>query len=739
MMFFMRLLLTLFICLFLSYLLGKPLLKALFPQASFLLYIPFGFVIYQVLFFFSAILFVYQHEPWVFVSLVASIVLCVVLIFSFMNFNFKEEVRRVRRLSRQQKAGILFLLFLGIVHGFLQVSFWNADNSMSDNSFYVSIATAAQNSEALFAINPADGMRTSILVTDYLMSTYEISLTYLAMVFGYHPAAFMRLIMPFWLSISTILIVFVIFQQLLQKDKLAYIGIVMYFIYFYFSPNYMSSLNDYALEEWFLYYYYVGKAAARYLVIPLLISLLIYSKKYFDFGTMTMQRVMLHAFAFNILGLSAMIMSPAASLYYLAIMFIYFLLLLVNERYHLRQVVALGLLSACSGIFGVLLSVWTKMISGGESLAMETGGVQLTWKTFLGIDTKYFNFNILKKFFISGEPFDAGWYPRWPHIIVVVSFFLVLLVWGIYELSMRGAFKKELLRVVNRKMPTQHFFDDHKTLVFFGIFLPIIYLVFYHLPPFVEIITVIIAGFGFERLVGAYPYEIMMIALLIAGFVYFQRILLPKMISGEDEKIFARLLTLLVCGIAGGIFIFVPLRPVTYVYAMSSERKEHLKFHDAYYNGSFNYQRLETNPYKLDYQAEQIVNKLSPIAGDKIVAGTINQFFGLSHVRNFDASIAVVRTRFSRYTDQRLADASYILRVYFSPWEAQFAEYHKRYSPEDITEALGIFNVNYLIVIKNDDNMENFGGKMIEAYSNIITHIDETEQYYILSIDTFSG
>ena len=727
-----RIFATLFCCLLLSYLLGKVTLQKLLPQASALLYIPFGFIIYEVLFFCISIGFIYLHGAWSTVVIVASSIIGAILLLSLFLFNFKEEWQKIKKISKL-KVGLLFiLLLLGIGHGFIQIGFWNVDNAMSDNSFYVTVATSVMNNAHIFATNAADGMAQSLAYVDYLMATYEISVAYLAQVFGFHPAAFMRLVMPMWMSIATVLTIFTIFRQLLKKDILALIGVSVFFIFIYCSPNYKNSLNDYMLEEWFLYYYYIGKGITRYLVIPLLLSILISMREAF-IADVPLKKLFKQSIALNIIGLAGMVTSPAASLYYLAILFVYFLMLLFDKRCAIKKIVLTGFSTTITGILGLSFSLITRVMKGEVVSSDITPAKDLL--QFFGIHSENFNLAILQSFFINGNPSEEYWYPRWAHILIVFFAFIFLVAYSCYRLSQYRKTKKAQGAAVPQSF-TNRFFYQYNAAFFFGILVPIFYMVFYHLPPFVEILTLGINKFGFQRLVGSYPYELLMITLIIMMFLYFNQIITEKLSHiGNYRYPFQVICSVLAMYLLFSGFIIFPERPFTYEYAMSQERRERLKFKDDYYDGTFNYQRLLANPYKLDYQAEQIVSILSQKTGEKIVVGTINQFFGLSHVRNYDNTIDVVKTRFSTYQDETLSDNAYLLKVYFSPWENKFSEYQKDNDTAKVKQAMQSFGVNYIVLIKNYKTAKNFGKDMIEQYKDIIVNVDETEQFYIVEID----
>lgn len=722
-----QLIVVFIICITLSYFLGKYFLTRLFPESSALLYMPFGFIVYEVLFFFLAVGFVYLHGSWHILVILASIVIGLICLWTLVKANIKEEIMRIKQIPKVRLIAIVIVVLIGLAHGIIQIGFWNADHAMSDNSFYISVATSVLNNDQMFAINAADGMIQATVINDYFLSPFEISLSFLAQIFQLHPATFIRIITPVWMSLAIFLTVFCVFRQLLKKDKYALIAIFLYVFIFYYSPNYKNKINDYMLEEWFMSYLYLGKVIVRYLVIPFLFSLMIQTKQAFNHATQTTRRLILQACGYNIIGLAALVCSPAACLYYLAIMLLYFMFLLINKKYPIKQVLIVGLGSALSGVAGAIGILVTKIMSdGGVANASESDP---SWLRFLGINSEHFNLDTLKNFFISGVIGEENWYPRFPHIAIFVFAIIAIIIFI--------NIKRKQKKISPKKTPTEQFFAEYDTLIFLGIALPVCYAIFYHLPPIIEIVVSVIATFGFQRLVGSYPYEIMMIALLIISVVYINDVLLTraKHMRRKTKKQLKLVATSMITTLCLTCFILAPTRVSVYQHAMSQERRDRLKFQDDYYMGVFNYQLLLTNPYKLDYQAEQLVSVLSAIPGSKIVAGSINQFFGLSHLRTYDNTISIVRTRFSRYADSQTANYAYQLKIYFSPWEERYDEYQEKYSIEHIKMALKTFDTNYLVLIKEHKTNQTFGEDMLVMYDDIIVNVYETEQFYLAELD----
>ena len=167
---------------------------------------------------------------------------------------------------------------------------------------------------------------------------------------------------------------------------------------------------------------------------------------------------------------------------------------------------------------------------------------------------------------------------------------------------------------------------------------------------------------------------------------------------------------------------------------MDQERVARLRFQDDNYDGTFNFQRVADNPEKADDQALQLTAVLGELPGQKVVAGTINQFFGLSHVRVTHDDISVVKTRFTKYPTTEATNASFLLKYYFSPWEEKSKEYQEKYTVEDVNEALELFGVNYLVVVKSYKEQSDFGEMMAERFTEKIVQRYETDDFYIFEI-----
>lgn len=725
-MFIVHLIFAVVATLLIFYLLGSLVLKHLAPNISPFLYAPFGFITFQTVFWITSILLVFTNQSWQLLMWIVSPVLLLLLIAGVMRLKLSDTIAWFKKSSRTPKISMLVVLLLGAIHGILQIGFWNVDNSMSDNSFYVSIATAVTNSAEIWKLNPGDGMLQSNPAISYMIATYETSVAYLAAIFQLHPAAYMRIVMPIVLSIFSLQVTYVLFKRLLKKDYLALLGILAFLFTLYYSPNYKSNLNDYGLEEWFLYYNYVGKVIVRYLVTPMLFVVMTYV--YDDFKrrkTIGWNKVITYTLLFSIIGVCYYTLSPGASFYYLSLLFVFLVLLLCKKGINRKEVVALGSV-AITGLVGVLVSFMTMYSEKSGEILGGGAGTTNNALRYLGVNSEYYTTALIRNFFMYGK-FEEYWYFRWDHILIV-AFVGIALIWFIIAKIIQ-----KMRKPAEQPTKTQQFWKEQSHVIFFLVLFPITYIAFTHIPPIVEVISEVLDPFVHQRLVGVFPYEIAAISMIIVGFRFLWENVLGKL--GEKIRYPAQvIITMFSIYALIAVFLLVPARPFTYSYAMSSERRDRLRFQDEYYRGEFNYELLLRNPYKLDYQAEQIVSVISPKAGPKVVAGTINQFFGLSHVRNYDADIQVVKTRFSTYEDKKLADASYLLKIYFSPWEKDNADMLEKRTASDIKEALKLFDVNYLVVIKTYKTQNTFGDDMKERYADIIESVDETEMFYIFTL-----
>ncbi|MGL5042312.1 MAG: DUF6077 domain-containing protein [Culicoidibacterales bacterium] len=726
-MFIVQIIFTTLLAIIAFTILGMAIGKKLLPQMSPLLYAPLGFIGYSSIFWLVSIGLMYTHQPWKILLVLVSLVLAIIYtsIIFFEKKAIKQTIKQLRGLKKQTVITVCIVVLIALVHGILQVGFWNVDNSMSDNSFYISIATAVTNSPAMLITNAGDGMLQGNTSAGYLISTYEVSMAYLAAIFGMHPAAFMRIIVPILMSLFSTLALFGVFKKLLKQDKLALIGILAFYFMLYFSPNSKSSLNDYSLEEWFLYYNYVGKVIVRYLVTPVFVCIMIYVYETL-MGKRRMTKLALAKIIllFNLIAIAYIALSPGASMYYLSLLFIFLLLLLFSKTTNKKAIYLLST-GSIMAFAGVIISAVTTYVTKDGNVVAHAPAAGSSLLRFLGIGSKYFNLNLLKSLFMNGQ-FSDYWYLIWGQILAV-SIGLIYLLSKLVQVIM-GKDKRQ-------RPPTKSalFWKKRSAILFFGVIFPFVYLIFTHLPPIVEVVSTILDVFVHSRLVGVYPYEIMGITVIITGITYICEITLGKL--KQKFKYPAQvIISMALIYVMVLVFLLIPARPMTYVHTMSTERRSRLKFQDEYYNGMFNYQRLEKNPYKLDRSAQQLVDIISPKQGKKVVMGTINQFFGLSHVRNFDGDIQVVKTRFSKYKDKELEDASYMLKIYFSPWEKDNLETMRKNTDDDVKKALKLFDVNYLVVIKSYKEDKTFGANMGTKFKDIIVETEESEDFYVYTL-----
>ena len=77
----------------------------------------------------------------------------------------------------------------------------------------------------------------------------------------------------------------------------------------------------------------------------------------------------------------------------------------------------------------------------------------------------------------------------------------------------------------------------------------------------------------------------------------------------------------------------------------------------------------------------------------------------------------------------------WLLKIYFSPWEESFKRYQDNNSTEDVKKALKLFAVEYLIVIKSHKEKTTFGNDIGSEFSDIISETEETELFYIYTIN----
>ncbi|GBU10404.1 hypothetical protein AwErysi_00200 [Erysipelotrichaceae bacterium] len=704
------------------FLLGALVLKLLFKDASKLLFAPFGFIVFQVIFWILSIALIYSHQSFSLLLIIVSIMLIAIFAVALKQFDIKQLRNWYYATSNPSKSILVVIILLGICHGILQIGFWNVDNSMSDNGFYVSIATAMASSKAMWTTNPGSGMEMGSIQATYMISTYETSIAYLAKISLLHPAIYMRIIMPVIMSLLSFQSILLLFRKILKKEKFALIGILAFILLLYYAPNYKSSLNDYSLEEWFLYYNHVGKSVLRYLVMP--ITFIIFIEIYeanTKRDSLGLNAVYSYMMLLAIVGIGYITLSPGGAVYFLALEAVFLLLLFFKKRTKKSDVMILGL-SSITGFAGLLIAYMTTSLEKKSSMPIH----ELSKLRFLGYGSEYYNKELFQNFLLSGE-FDGYWYLRFGQALFIALLLISGIIFGITFLKNKIIIRKK------RQATVEFFWSDKKTLLFFSLGFPLLYVIFTHAPPIVEIVSEKLAVFGHQRLVGIYPYEIMGIALVIMGVNYFTVMCTSKCNIGIRPKLQAIVALSSACLLVI-CFIMLPARPFTYQYALESERHERLKFKDSYYDGRFDYMRLLENPYRLDNAATQITSVISPKSGKKVVAGTTNQFFGLTHVRNYDANIQVVRTRFSQYADAEYADASYLLRTYFSPWDNEHENITKTHTIKEVKEAITLFDVDYLVVLKNYKDQPNFGKDMEAKFIAVISETEETELFYIFTI-----
>jgi|GEM_PF-3240481 len=721
-------------------------------KCSKLFCLPLGFITYQAIFWFLSVWMIYLHLPWYILQWTATGVFVIIIFYIIKMIKIKYSSNEMKKkIDTWSKIIMVALILFGLAHGLLQVGFWSSDNAMSDNSFYVSIATTVVDSPAMFSLNSADGMLGSQLMESYYMATYEVSIAFLSQIFLMSPASYMRIIMPITMSVNTLFVIYCLFKLFLKKSTTAFIGVVMFLVYMHTSPNYRNAINDYDLGEWFLLFYHVGKAYVRYLVIPSLIYLfaIIYQKiKTMEITTSAdFQGIIV---LLNVVGLAMVALSPGASLYYLSLIFVFCLILLLFTTLPFIRLLYFGLCTGFMGFFTLAISFITQYLSVGVSLTLtndtpETANIFLR---LLGIKSDFFNIELLKGFFVRGELFSTEyWYLRWMHIFIMLLALISTLIWLYYRIWIKLSEKRRnpffrSKTVSDKLMQKIQYYQSSNIhdIIVFGCIFPILYILFTHLPPIVEVIGASLDIFVVQRIIGAYPYEIFVIIIIIFSvqiILDMDKIMRKYYKSKQLKGIFANLaiLKIIVPIIAFSLIIFIPTRPLVYEQAADQERVSRLKFKDDYYSGKFDYKLLLANPERLDSQAYQLVQVLSEKSGDKIIAGTINQFFGISHVRNYDPSIKVVKTRFSVYDDKEKSDASWLLKIYFSPWEESFKRYQDNNSTEDVKKALKLFAVEYLIVIKSHKEKTTFGNDIGSEFSDIISETEETELFYIYTIN----
>lgn len=715
------------------YLLGYICLNPFFKKIPKTLYLPFGFLMYQTIFWFGSIIGVYQHWPWKKMFLIVSIVFGVVFLF-FGSICVWKKIRMMEKSTKswRKKINLWFILviLLGVIHGIIQIGFWNTDHSLSDNSFYVSLATATQNSPAVLAVNPADGMVQSNVWVNYFIATYELSVTYLSQFTSYSPAATMMLVIPIIASISSAIIFWELFKKFIRRDDYAFLGLFIFYITIYYSFNYRGNINDYHLDEWFTFYFYTGKVLLRYIALPTFIYLFMNIYELFTLhGKKEGKRLVPYIVLVNAMSISFYALSPIGSIYVVSLLGVFYLLLLIVKRQQIKRVFVFTT-SGIMAIAGLVISFLTQ-----SNLDQNTTLPSVAKSSFLsvfGVGSEHVNLESYASFlYQKNESVDYQFY-RWSHIVFLIILVGAIILGIYYIVRHKKKDGKRLKRCITQLQ------EQYPLLLPFGLYFPLLFLFLMLSPPVMHIVSTKLYVFTYTRLVGSYIYEIVAIVWII---VLIQTIINGIVCGVTDLRGNKRISLLnsiavtLAMLLIVDIYILFPERPSIYRQAMDQERVSRLRYKDDYYNGTFNYKLLEQNPEKSDAQAQQIADALKDISGDKIVMGTINQFFGLSHVRIEDSSIKVVKTRFTNYNEQELTDASLLLRYYLSPWDKKFDEYQEEYTIDDVDEALKTFGVEYLIVIKSYKEHDTFGEDIGEQLKERITETRETPDYYIYTLN----
>lgn len=668
------------------YIIGRVIQQKILASMSILLSLPIGFLALNVLFFFIAvpISIVEQSATLLFTLYLGSffvIFMGMCLFYVIRKLYIKDWVL-FKTMRRMDKFVLCLILLMFFAHGILQIGFWNVDNSMSDNSFYVTIANVSIFQKHLYAINMADGLSQTTPIKAYLFSTYDLWVGFTAKIFMIHPAIFFRLIMPVMASLLSGIMYYLIFKFFLQKNSLIFMSIVFFLINIYFMGNYRGKLDDYNLNEWYLFFNYTGKVILRFFIIPFWLYLAMnWVQNTQDLKLSRLNENITFIFTTCFAAITFLIFSPGAKAYF-PLMFITFIgtMVLVN-RISWSQ-----FFKYLSPFFLALPYVCIQVMS-----VIKKGTIGDIFYKIFTVENENFSLQNLLKYFVFYQEKNEYWYFYWDHIL------LVFLSIGsiIFFLFLRNTRKgKRLLHSL------QEFFPNFSIYVIFGILFSMLYVLINYFPPIILLITSFGARFGYERTLGANMTEIYMIIFLVGIITYTAQKCSFKLV------VIRRMLTFLLTTGLLFVYIFFPQRPMTYIFAMDASRRTSVKFKDDYYNGMFHWKKLLVNPYKIDAAAEELVDFFAEFAGKKIVAGSSNQFFGLTHVRNKSPDIAVIKTRFSDFKNEEDAAAAVLLRDYFSPWQNDYKTLQAQTTLTELRAAKERLNVNYIVVVKEFNNQE---------------------------------